>query len=233
MTEDAWHDPDFAETWDEAGNLRTNPDRLHQLNLLADLLSASRPAQLLDLGIGSAQVETLIHHRHPRFFDHCRVTGIDASCAMLELANHRLAQERIPSIELIQRDFTEIRTTELSETPDAVICVQALHEVPHETKCQLFAWVRERLAPGKPFFILDRFHYPDDPWLPDWEATWNWMRSNIDTETLGFSDYHAQYSAKTDHIARIEDYRNWLEDEGFVTLCPYHSFNRALIIARS
>ena len=233
MTEDAWHDPDFAETWDEAGNLRTNPDRTHQLALLADLLDSKRPAQLLDLGIGSAQVEAFIKRRHPQFFDHCSVTGLDASRAMLELASKRLAHEQIASVELLQRDFDGIGSVALDAQPDAAICVQALHEVPHDTKRELFAWVKRQLPADRPFYILDRFYYPDSPWLDDWKSTWDWMRSNIDNDTLDFDSYHEQYSAKTDHIARIEDYRNWLEDAGFVTLCPYQCFNRALIIART
>ena len=233
MTRDDWHDQDFAADWDEAGNLLTNPDRLRQLSLLADMLSACPPTHLLDLGIGSAQVEAAINHRHPGFFDQCRVTGIDASEAMLELARHRCEGEKLSNIELVRADFASIDQVELAPTPDAVICVQALHEATHEVKRKVFAWVREHLPAGCPFYILDRFEYSTETWLDDWRATWNWMSSSVSEDVLDFDEYHRRYRAKTDYVTSIDDYRTWLEQAGFETLCPYRCFNRAMIVARA
>lgn len=233
MTRDDWHDRRFAAHWDEAGSLFTNPDRLNQLSLLADLLAASRAAHLLDLGIGSAQVESAISRCHPGFFDHRRVTGIDASEAMLELAEQRCKSENLTGIELVRGDFCSIDDIELSELPDAVICVQALHEVAHEVKRSVFSWVHEQLPAERPFYILDRFDYPIGAWLDDWRATWNWMRSNVSVEVLEFDDYHRRYREKTDHIATVEDYQCWLKEAGFETTCPYRCFNRAMIVARA
>ena len=233
MTKDDWHDRGFAADWDEAGNLFTNPDRHKQLSLLADLLAASGATHLLDLGIGSAQVESAISRRHPGLFDHCRVTGIDASEAMLGLARRRCDAEKLRGIELIRGNFSSIGGIDLAASPDAVICVQALHEVGHEVKRSVFSWVRERLPAGCPFYILDRFEYPAGAWLDDWRSTWDWMRSAVPEEVLDFEEYHRQYSAKADYIASVEDYRAWLEEAGFETLCPYRCFNRAMIIARA
>ena len=233
MTRDDWHDQNFAADWDEAGNLLTNPDRLRQLFLLADLLAASAPARLLDLGIGSAQVEAAINRRHRGFFDRCRVTGIDASEAMLELARRRCEREKLTNIDLLRGDFASIEQVELGATPDAVICVQALHEVEHEVKRKVFAWVRGRLSAGCPFLILDRFDYPAGTWLGDWRATWNWMSSQVSENVLDFDGYHRRYRAKTDYVTSVDKYRAWLEDAGFETLCPYRSFNRAMIVARA
>lgn len=233
MTRDDWHDQGFAAEWDEAGNLLTNPDRLNQLALLADLLAASSATHLLDLGIGSAQVEFAISRRHPGFFDDRHVTGVDASETMLELAEQRCKSEELTGIELVRGDFCSIDHVELVELPDAVICVQALHEVPHEVKQSVFSWVHEQLPAECPFYILDRFEYPVGAWLDDWRATWNWMRSSVSTEVLEFDDYHRRYSAKTDHIATVEDYQRWLMGAGFETTCPYRCFNRAMIVARA
>jgi len=233
VTRDDWHNRGFAADWDEAGNLVTNPDRLKQLSLLADLIAASGATQLLDLGIGSAQVESAISRRHPGFFDRCHVTGIDASEAMLELAQQRCAAEKLHCIRLIRGDFLSIDSIELVDSPDAVICVQVLHEVAHEVKRSVFAWVHQRLPPGRPFYILDRFGYPVGAWLDDWRATWNWMRSAVPEDVLEFDEYHRRYRAKADYIASVEDYRAWLEEAGFETLCPYRCFNRAIIIARA
>ena len=47
MTRDAWHDSGFARNWDESSNLQTNPDRLRQLTLVADLVAAANPEFLI------------------------------------------------------------------------------------------------------------------------------------------------------------------------------------------
>ena len=233
MSRDDWHDRQFAEDWDEAGNLSTNPDRLNQLSLLSDLLAGGGHSRLLDLGIGSARVESAIARRHPGFLERCRVTGIDASGAMLALARRRCDDDNLPGIALLQGDFARLDEIELEEPPDAVICVQALHEVTHEVKRAVFSWVHDLLPPGAPFYILDRFEYPAGAWLGDWRAIWNWMRSARSEEVLDFDEYHRRYSAKQDHVASLEDYRAWLEQAGFDTVCPYLCFNRALIAART
>ncbi|MEM7208043.1 MAG: class I SAM-dependent methyltransferase [Pseudomonadota bacterium] len=232
MTRDAWHEEGFAASWSDADNIHTNPDRLNQLSLLADLLAASNPRHLLDLGIGSALVEAAIHNQHPSFFDHCRVTGIDASKAMLALAETTLKNRHIAGIKLHCTDFSDLARFDLNTAPDAVICVQALHEVPDEIKQSVFEWVYSVLPSGRPFFILDRFVYPDDPWMKDWDAIWNWMRARVREDVLEFSEYHPRYQQKTDAISSVEQYQSWLEAHGFRTVCPYRCFNRALIIAR-
>jgi SAM-dependent methyltransferase len=233
VTKDDWHDQGFAANWDEAGNLFTNPDRLNQLSLLADLLAAGKVTRLLDLGIGSAQVEAAIQRRQPAFFAACEFTGIDASDAMLGLARERCEAEGLANVSLLRGDFAGLDEIDLSSKPDGAICVQALHEVPHEVKRAVFAWIHERLPAGAPFYILDRFIYPGEAWLGEWRATWDWMRSRVDEEVLEFDAYHRRYSAKQDHIASVEDYRGWLGETGFETVCPYLCFNRALIVARA
>jgi ubiquinone/menaquinone biosynthesis C-methylase UbiE len=233
VTRDAWQSRDFASSWDHVNNVRTNPERESQLALLTELVVQSTPRHLLDLGIGSALVESAMHRRYPEFFSSCRVTGLDASDAMLGLARQRCDTESIGNLQLAQVDFADIATFELLSPPDTVICVQALHEVDHDIKRQVFEYVRGLLAPGRPFYILDRFTYPADHWLDDWQATWRWMRSKVDEEVMDFDDYHEQYRRKTDHIASVEDYSRWLEASGFRTSCPYRGFNRALIIARA
>ena len=233
---DNWSDLEFAKRWDESDHARTNPDRQRHLSLLADLLVSEDPRSLLDLGIGSAQVEHGIDERHPGFLDRCRVTGVDASDAMLSLARQRLQQRNSPNISLIQADLIKIKELNLAETFDAIICVQMLHEVAHATKKEIFRWARRRLSPGGSFIILDRFDYPGGRWLHHWNAIWDWMRSDSNgglDEAIRFDDYHERYQKKEDHTASIEAYCDWLNEARFQTICPYQCFNRALIIAKT
>ncbi len=232
MTEDAWGNKTFAAAWDDAGNARTNPDRARQLALVADLVAATRAARLLDLGIGSAQLESVIARRHGGFLDRCRVTGVDSSAAMLDLATRRCELEGLPNVELRMGDFARLEDLALDEGPDTVVCVQALHEVTDASKRRAFAQVAGLMRPGGSFYIADRFRYPGASWLDDWRATWDWMREGVDTEVMDFDSYHYQYSRKTDYVASVDDYLQWLRDVGLEAHCVYRSFNRAVIAAR-
>jgi hypothetical protein len=59
------------------------------------------------------------------------------------------------------------------------------------------------------------------------------MSSFVSQNVLDFDEYHRRYRAKTDYVTSIDDYRSWLEQAGFETLCPYRCFNRAMIVARA
>ncbi len=233
MTRDDWRDRDFAAAWDEADNRRTNPDRDNQVGLLADLVAQSAPSHLLDLGIGSARVEAAIERRHPGFFNVCKVTGVDYSDPMLALARQREIAGTTNTFSLVQADFSDIEDLKPDVMPDTVICVQALHEVTDDIKQRIFQRVHELLPSGRPFYILDRFTYSDGAWMDDWRATWRWMSQKLEDDVLDFEDYHVQYRDKTDHVTSMERYLDWLQTAGFSTICPYRSFNRALIVARA
>ncbi len=232
MTEDAWVDQDFASAWDDAGNVRTNPDRRRQLALVADLVAASGARRVLDLGIGSAQLESVLNQRHPELSRNCRVTGVDSSPAMLELASRRMVEEGLADIDLVKGDLTRPGRLPLLDTPDTVVCLQVLHELPDAAKRDVFQWITTVLPPGRPFYLADRFDYPEGAWLDDWRTTWNWMRAESGRDVLDFETYHRTYRAKTDCVTSLRNYLEWLGEAGFEARCLYRSFNRAIIAAR-
>ena len=232
MVKDNWQDEEFASQWDEGGNCYTNPDRLNQLDLLSHLVEAQLPSHILDLGIGSAQVELALQQNCPNLVDTCNITGVDSSAAMLGIARNTIVHNNLSRVNLIQHDFDSINSLNLESPPDAVICVQALHEVTHETKQALFDWVHGQLRVNQPFIILDRFQYDLSLWERDWQAIWKWMSCRLSNSVMGIDEYHDKYLSKTDHVATLEDYLVWLEQAGFRCICPYYCFNRALIVAR-
>ena len=232
MAKDNWHEQGFASEWDESGNVYTNPDRLNQLSLLASLLAMKKPARLLDLGVGSAQVEIAIQQQFPDLLKNCEITGIDGSSAMLELAKYNLERANLNQIKLVNLDFSDLNTFSFEYSLDAVICVQALHEVQHDIKKSLFEWVHNQLSDQGRFYIFDRFIYTSGIWKEDWRSLWQWLQSDVDVPVMEFDEYESVYDAKTDHIAQVSDYVRWLNQTGFECICPYQCFNRALLVAR-
>lgn len=237
MTRDAWEDEKFAGEWDLAGSVETNPDRHHQVGLVARLLMENCPpgSRLLDLGIGSGQVEACLHDMAPTFFASRSLLGIDASDAMLALAESRFTSLGLDSrIRLQRTDFDDLDGLPVGETFDAVLCIQALHEVADPVKQAVFRWTLSRLNAGGVFYIADRFTYRYTPFSPDLRVIWDAMRDTLaDPGAVpDFGSYHERYSAKKDHVAALRDYEDWLRAAGFEVAVLYQQFNRALLAAR-
>ena len=229
---DAWHDEGFARRWDSEDALRTNPDRTFQIDLLVALVAESRTdgARLLDLGVGSGRVEEALFERLPDI----RIVGIDHSEAMLEQARER--HRTRANLHLISRGFESLESlddTDVLAPPfEFVICVQALHEVPHDVKRTVFDFVRRHIDPQGLFLVLDRFDYEPFALAPEYRCIWNRLNEHRNGTPLSFEAYRARYEAKTDHVGSVEDHLGWMREAGFDAACLYHLFNRALIAAR-
>ena len=229
---DAWHDEGFARRWDAEDAVRTNPDREAQIDLLVALVAESfrDGARLLDLGVGSGLVEEALFERLPGI----EVVGIDRSKAML--AQARTRHRGRTNLRLVDGGFEDLDSIDardgLGPPFDFVICVQALHEVTHDVKRSVFAFVRRHIAPRGLFLVLDRFDYEPFALAPEYRCIWNRLNECSHGAPLSFEEYRARYEAKTDHVGSVEDHLGWMRDAGFDAACLYHLFNRALIAAR-
>ena len=229
MTKDAWEEEGFAKSWDAANAVRDNPDRVNQLDLLITLLEGMRPDDgwLLDLGSGSGQVETLIFERIP----HARVVCLDNSEEMLKLASGRLSAYD-GRYQPILGDMNDLEGVEFPHAPyAAVFSSQALHEIPHENKREVYEIVFELLRPGGAFYILDRIRTRFDD-LPDaYERIWNRLNRDVGAP-MTFGAYRERYDAKGDYPAGLDEQLAWLKAAGFLVAPLYLHFNRALIASR-
>ena len=229
---DAWHDEGFARRWDSEDALRTNPDRMFQIDLLVALVAESRTdgARLLDLGVGSGRVEEALFERLPDI----QIVGIDHSEAMLEQARER--HRKRTNLHLISREFESLESLDdtgiLAPPFEFVICVQALHEVADDVKRAVFDFVRRRIAPRGLFLVLDRFDYEPFALAPEYRCIWKRLNERAAETPLSFEGYRARYAAKIDHVGTVEEYLRRMREAGFDAACVYHFFNRALIAAR-
>ncbi len=228
---DAWSERAFAQAWDREGARRDNPDRGEQLDLLVTLLAdACRGGGwILDLGSGSGQIEEMILERIPA----ARVVGVDNSSSMMALARERLARfaGRFVGVE---GDMAALGGLGLPHAPYAfVISVQAVHEIPHPAKREVFARAFGLLEPGGAFFLLDRVA-PDFEGLPrSYRSVWERLNRKAGIEEpMTFKEYVEKYGAKGDHVAGLEDLLGWLRGAGFRAAPLYLHYNRALIAAQ-
>lgn len=220
---DQWHDPEFIERWDE--RMRTgHPYRSEQVDIvLAAVASSVAPAgHVLDLGVGTGLVAEKLLRRWPGL----ALTGIDTSAAALAIARKRL-QPLSGGMRLITGDMVE----DMPEgTFDAVIAVQTLHHIPHETKVRALRKVRSRLSPGgivviAERLVLDTRHF-GDVFDALREATSGGERSpSGDLHPVGASHPH-------DDALGLSDWLAWLAKGGFHATCLDLHLDHVVFAAR-
>jgi SAM-dependent methyltransferase len=225
---DRWHDPDFANAWDSSVAVG-NPTRAEHLDILLAVLSGYyRPgATILDLGIGSGQVEELLFERLPD----ARVVGVDGSAAMLALARQRL-QPVADRCTFIQHDFADIDALRLpAPAYPIVISVQALHHAPHEQQRAVVHFAHDVLEAGGLFLLMERIMI-DAARLPAvYAALWERLERVSDVKS-GWDParYLQRLRDKEDHVVALEEHLGWLRAAGFAAACVHLHLDRALLV---
>jgi cyclopropane fatty-acyl-phospholipid synthase-like methyltransferase len=175
--------PNDAKTWVDAAD-RKRPFRIHIRRAIVDQLRPLAPgSRVLELGSGPGLLAEQV-------LLHCtaiaKYTLLDFSEPMLEMSRHRVA--RYPSTEFVNADFRSEGWMKCLTTPyDAVVSMQAVHEVRHKRHVpKLYGQVHRLLAGNGLFLIADRV--PEDD-LPRSAALF--MTEHEQTHALadaGFSD---------------------------------------------
>lgn len=221
---DDWHNPEFALHWDKT-TLEGNPIRGEQLDLLIFLLMQKLcpGATILDLGIGSGQIEEKLLARRPDV----TVIGVDSSKAMLNLAKQRLDTARC---RLIRYDLSDIENLTIPVSPvQAVISVQTLHHLPHHKQREVYRFIHQQLEPGGLFLLMDRIKLPDEPLYAVCADMWDWLEQRTDHPSGKRGEQFLEgLQYKDDHPASLEEHLDWLKESGFTAGCLHLSLNRAL-----
>lgn len=228
---DEWYDPDFVRHWDHT-SLKGNPTRAEQIDLLLTILDATcQPKEvILDLGIGSAQVEQLLFLRR----NDLKVVGVDSSKEMLKLAKKRIRSSNIDDSQciLIEHDLNDIYSLKLPfQSFRAVISVQTLHHLSHHKQREIIQYVYDRLEKDGIFLLMDRIQVNHTGLEKVYQTMWNWLETRADVKSNWSQEYFLKrLQQKDDHAAYLHDHLDWLEQAGFISACLHLSLNRALIV---
>jgi tRNA (cmo5U34)-methyltransferase len=224
---DRWHDPEFAAAWDRVASAG-HPLRAEQLDLLLTVVARHyRPGTaILDLGIGSGQVEALLFERLPG----AEVVGVDGSAAMLALARERLATVA-DRCTLLQCDFAGLAGLRLpARAYGIVVSVQALHHVPHAVQRAAVRYAHAALAPGGLFLLMERIRLDAAPLAGVYAALWERLeRVSGVAHDWNPARYLQRLAEGADHVAAVEDHLAWLREAGFAAACLDLRLDRALL----
>lgn len=228
-----WTDPEVARTWD-AVNTTYNPTRLEQLDILLTLIEDEyKPDHyILDVGMGSGQVEEMLFRRIPDV----RVVGTDFSEPMLALARERLAP---------YSDRYEIAHQDLRRASEAVLpahryniafSVQVIHNVAHEYKKDAFGFVYQSLMPGGLFLLMDRIRVSTPGLFGAYGSLWDRLDNRARVrhrEGSTFEEHEESVAGRGDQPATLEEHLDWLREAGFAEVAVLHLHgNRALFACR-
>jgi len=113
-----------------------------------------REGHVLDLGCGPGDIPI----RFARAFPTCRITGIDASAPMLQLAERAVQQVHLS--ERITFRCERFQDTAGANQADAGISNSLLHHVPNPL--QFWNKLRRLVKPGSPVLVMDLLR-PESP----------------------------------------------------------------------
>ncbi|HEY1934578.1 MAG TPA: class I SAM-dependent methyltransferase [Acetobacteraceae bacterium] len=124
-----------------------------------DLVNSLRGQDVLEVGVGTGLAL-------PRYLPDKRITGIDLSAEMLELAHKRVARLGLSNIEAL-----ELMDAEATDFPDAsfdtAVAMFVASVVPRPR--QLLAEMRRVVRPGGNILFVNHFAADDGPrWWVEW-----------------------------------------------------------------
>ena len=227
---DDWANASFVGRWDRE-TLIGNPIRNEQLDILLSVVGNvySSDNTILDLGIGSGQIEEQLFSRCPS----AKVVGVDSSLPMIEFATKRLLKW-LDRCTIINHDLSRLHSLRLPQVSYQIaFCVQVLHELGHARKRRLFDFVFKSLEEGGLFLILDRFKVDFKIFDACYEAMWNrWRVLFPEYSDKSFEYFVSRFAQKDDFPATLEQHFDWLHASGFTPECLHLHFNRGLIVGK-
>jgi SAM-dependent methyltransferase len=186
-----------AEAWVAEAD-RKRPWRAQLRAAIADLVRAANPAprRVLELGAGPGLLAEVI-------LGVCSLesyTLFDFSPVMLELAQARLAAA--PAAAFICGDFKSPTWTDLLRGPfDAVVAMQAVHEIRHKRHVPgLYAQVRTLLRPSGLLVVCD--HTPPDDSARAVALCATEAEQHAAFSTAGFVDVGTQLSCNGMYVCK-------------------------------
>ena len=153
-------DPVDAATWVAEADVK-RPWRSELRRAIAALVrdSVPPPRHVLELGCGPGLLAEAVLAACPV----ARYAALDFSPPMLAMARQRVGGD--PAVQLVQADFTQPAWTAAVAAPvDAVIAMQAVHEIRHKRRVPgLYGQVFGLLRPGGLLAVCDHAPYDDSP----------------------------------------------------------------------
>lgn len=119
------------------------------LDLMLEYVWNDSPKRILELGCGSGNLTERILKKFPN----AKLTAVDASGRMIDIARHRFSEWR--ELEFKQAAFQQLAFPK--DTYDLIVSSISIHHLNDEEKLALFQHARDWLSPNGIFTFCDQF----------------------------------------------------------------------------
>jgi tRNA (cmo5U34)-methyltransferase len=175
---------------------------------------------IVELGAGSGLFSTMLRAAFPE----ARLTLIDFSEKMLELARERLGSD--PQITFLLADYT---TRPLPANSDAVVTSLSIHHLEDERKRALLKPILEALKPGGLFVNADHIAGP----TAELEETYQ-LRWLADVRALGATEQQISdslYRQQEDRRAAVAAQLTWMREAGFADVDCWYKYSSFAVMS--
>ncbi len=146
----AWRDTDFARDWAQGDSFRDLLDFPRRMAAAVVAGDNPAPATIIDVGSGPGAVLEIFLSRFPR----AKGIWTDASCAMLDLAQEKLAPFG-DRVEFRIADMTDLDGAGLPDEADVITTSRAAHHLDRDGLIGFHLAAARRLKPGGWLVNLD------------------------------------------------------------------------------
>jgi len=225
-----WLDEEFVWKWDQT-IFSGNPMRSEQIDILLTVLEKTcKPsAAVLDVGMGSGQIEEQLFRRMPE----ASVVGIDFSRPMLDLAGRRLGEFE-GRYELIEHDYNDLESLNLENGRfDAGICFDVIHHAREAKKNEIIRYFFDKLVPGGVLFYGDKVVVDFDDFGEIYKAAWERLESKAVTKSGWDGERYIDHVSKhKSHSMDIPAQIELVRSAGFKCSCLYSHLDRVLFVCK-
>lgn len=179
--------------------------------------------EILDLGIGTGQTAAGLLEKYPK----SRVTGIDLSPKMLEMAKNRLIKFSY-RLKFIEADIIEF---EPSQKYNACVAVLSVHHLNQKEKQQLFSKIFSSLNENGIFVIGDMIIGDSEKETNQIEGVWE--EHLIKKLGKKEAENWMKIYRKEDIPDSINNQLQWLKEAGFKKVkCSWNKLNCAVFYSK-
>jgi SAM-dependent methyltransferase len=162
------------------------------------------------------------------------LVGVDGSAPMLELAREQLAPYG-DRVTLARAAFETLTPADLPGSPyGAAFAVQAVHNTDDEGKKRAYESVRETLAPGGLFLLVDRIRLATPSLFGVYRSIWDAVGAMFNAqqnEGATLEEHDQMRIARGDQPGSLEQNLLWLREAGFREMAAVYIVGIRAIVA--
>lgn len=216
------------QTWDKQP---LNPLKRQQLQILTHIATTCwrRHSRILDLGCGTGKTAELLLSHLPD----ARLTGVDRSPAMLQLAQERL-RPFAKRVRLVCHDLNQVDKLTTQRRFRLITCVDVIHELSSPAQLAILRFCRNHLTHNGLLMVIDRIALDTARLASPLQGLLKYLQTQTGCRDgqLASNVTAPNYQDKENPLS-LDQYLLRFRQAGLASACLHLYLHKALFVARS